>query len=69
MIAFTLLAIIVILIALSVSANAGRHSAGFALGNYDESLSGWGGFTFFIGLLPAAYTCAYKIFNYAREIA
>lgn len=28
------------------------------LGYYDTALSGWGGFTFFIGLLPAAYTFA-----------
>lgn len=25
-------------------------------GYYDTSLSGWGGFSFFIGILPAAYT-------------
>ncbi|EXJ94240.1 hypothetical protein A1O1_02633 [Capronia coronata CBS 617.96] len=54
--AWTALSIIVILIALSVKADAGRHSAGYALGHYDKSFSGWGGFTFFIGLLPAAYT-------------
>lgn len=53
---WTLLSIFVILIALSVSADAGRHSASYALGHYDTSLAGWGGFTFFIGLLPAAYT-------------
>ncbi|EXJ84526.1 hypothetical protein A1O3_05195 [Capronia epimyces CBS 606.96] len=54
--AWTALSIIVILIALSVKADVGRHSAGYALGHYDKSFSGWGGFTFFIGLLPAAYT-------------
>ncbi|CAK3769401.1 amino acid transporter [Lecanosticta acicola] len=54
--AFTALSILIILIALSVKADAGRNSAGVALGNYDTSFSGWGGFTFFIGLLPAAYT-------------
>ena len=54
--AWTLLSIIVILIALSVKADVGRHSASYALGHYDKSFSGWGGFTFFIGLLPAAYT-------------
>jgi amino acid transporter len=53
---FTAISIFVILIALSVKAEAGRHSAGYALGHYDKSFSGWGGFTFFIGLLPAAYT-------------
>jgi amino acid transporter len=41
---------------LSAEAKAGRHSASYALGHYDKSFSGWGGFTFFIGLLPAAYT-------------
>lgn len=54
--AWTAISIVIILIALSVKAEAGRHSAGYALGHYDESFSGWGGFTFFIGLLPAAYT-------------
>lgn len=54
--AWTLASIFIILIALSVSADAGRHSASYALGHYDKSFAGWGGFTFFIGLLPAAYT-------------
>lgn len=54
--AWTALSIIVIMIALSVKAGAGRHSAAYALGHFDSSFSGWGGFTFFIGLLPAAYT-------------
>jgi amino acid transporter len=54
--AWTALSILIILIALSVKADAGRHSASYALGHYDKSFSGWGGFTFFIGLLPAAYT-------------
>ena len=53
---WTALSIFIILIALSVKAAAGRHSASYTLGHYDKSLSGWGGFTFFIGLLPAAYT-------------
>lgn len=53
--AWTAVSILVILIALSVEAKAGRHSASYALGGYDTTLSGWGGFTFFIGLLPAAY--------------
>lgn len=34
------LSIIVILIALSVQAKAGRHSAAYTLGNYDTSFSG-----------------------------
>lgn len=54
--AWTGLSIFIILIALSVKAASGRHSASYTLGHYDKSLSGWGGFTFFIGLLPAAYT-------------
>lgn len=53
---FTALSILIILIALSVQAKAGRHSAAYALGHYDDTLSGWGGFSWFIGLLPAAYT-------------
>lgn len=52
---WTALSILVILIALSVKADVGRHSAAYALGHYDKSFSGWGGFTFFIGLLPPAY--------------
>ncbi|KAF4499093.1 amino acid transporter [Fusarium agapanthi] len=36
---------------------AGRHDAAYALGHYDGSLSGYPtGFSFFIGLLPPAYT-------------
>ncbi|KAG9229843.1 amino acid/polyamine transporter I [Amylocarpus encephaloides] len=54
--AWTAVSIFVILVALSAKADAGRHSAAYTLGHYDTSLSGWGGFTFFIGLLPAAYT-------------
>jgi len=54
--AFTAITIVVVLIALSVKADVGRHSASYALGHYDSSFSGYGGFTFFIGLLPAAYT-------------
>lgn len=50
--------ILVVLIGLSATASVGRHSAADTLGHYDKSLSGWGGFTFFIGLLPAAYTFA-----------
>lgn len=53
---FTAISIFIICIALSVNAGAGRRSASYALGHYDKSFSGWGGFTFFIGLLPAAYT-------------
>lgn len=38
--AWTLLSIVVILIALSVKADAGRHSPSYSLGHYDTSLSG-----------------------------
>ncbi|GAB7349731.1 hypothetical protein MBLNU459_g0467t1 [Dothideomycetes sp. NU459] len=54
--AWTAISILIICIAVSVKADAGRHSAAYALGHYDTSFAGWGGFTFFIGLLPAAYT-------------
>ncbi|KEQ70512.1 amino acid transporter [Aureobasidium namibiae CBS 147.97] len=53
--AFTAISIIIILIALASKADAGRHSAAYALSHYDKSFSGYGNFTFFIGLLPAAY--------------
>ncbi|KAB5581138.1 amino acid/polyamine transporter I [Coniochaeta sp. 2T2.1] len=53
---FTLLAIFITLICLSVKASVGRNSPADTLGYYDDSLSGWGGFSFFIGLLPSAYT-------------
>lgn len=63
--------ILIVLIALSVKADVGRHSASYALGHYDKSFSGWGGFTFFIGLLPAAYTYAAigMITSMAEEVA
>jgi len=54
--AWTAISIVIIMICLSVKAEAGRHTASYALAHYDTSFSGWGGFTFFIGLLPAAYT-------------
>lgn len=54
--AWTAITIVIICIAVSVKADVGRHSAAYALGHYDTSFAGWGGFTFFIGLLPAAYT-------------
>jgi amino acid transporter len=53
--AFTAISILIILVALSAKADAGRHSAAYALSHYDNSFSGYGDFTFFIGLLPAAY--------------
>lgn len=54
--AFTAISIIIILIALSVVAANGRYSPADTLGYYDNTISGYGGFSFFIGLLPAAYT-------------
>ncbi|KAH8156935.1 hypothetical protein CIB48_g11310 [Xylaria polymorpha] len=53
---FTAISILVTLIALSVKADVGRHSPSYTLGHYDTTLSGWGDFSFFIGILPAAYT-------------
>lgn len=69
--AWTAVSILIILIALSVKADVGRHSASYTLGNYDKSFSGWGGFTFFIGLLPAAYTFSAigMISSMAEEVA
>ncbi|KAK4173923.1 putative amino acid permease [Triangularia setosa] len=54
--AFTAVAIFITLVCLSVKAEVGRNSPAATLGHYDTSLSGWGGFSFFIGILPAAYT-------------
>ncbi|KAN0095828.1 Amino acid/polyamine transporter I [Hyaloscypha variabilis] len=69
--AWTAISILIILIALSVKADVGRHGAPYALGHYDTSFSGWGGFTFFIGLLPAAYTFSAigMISSMAEEVA
>jgi amino acid transporter len=69
--AWTALSILVIMIALSVKADVGRNSAAFTLGHYDTSFSGYGGFTFFIGLLPAAYTFSAigMISSMAEEVA
>lgn len=53
---FTAISILVTLITLSVKADVGRHSPSYTLGHYDTTLSGWGNFSFFIGILPAAYT-------------
>lgn len=63
--------ILIVCIALSATADVGRHSASYALANYDKSFSGWGDFTFFIGLLPAAYTFAAigMITSMAEEVA
>ncbi|KAG1869471.1 amino acid transporter [Suillus subalutaceus] len=68
---WTGLGIIVILICLSIKAAAGRHSIAFALGHFDPSYSGWTpGWSFFIGLLPPAYTYAAigMITNMAEEV-
>ncbi|KAK0636703.1 amino acid/polyamine transporter I [Bombardia bombarda] len=53
---FTALAIFITLVCLSTKAEVGRHSPKDTLGYYDSSISGWGDFSFFIGILPAAYT-------------
>ncbi|OTB01038.1 hypothetical protein M426DRAFT_224851 [Hypoxylon sp. CI-4A] len=53
---FTAISIIVTCICVSVKADVGRHSPSYTLGHYDTSLSGWGSFSFFIGILPSAYT-------------
>ncbi|KAL7904179.1 putative amino acid permease [Trichoderma velutinum] len=65
------LTILIVCIALSVTAKAGRHSVSDALAFYDKSFSGWGNFTFFIGLLPTAYTFAAigMITSMAEEVA
>lgn len=55
---WNLLCILVVFLGLSISAKLGRHSAADALAHYDTSLSGWGSWSFAIGLLPAAYTFA-----------
>lgn len=54
--AFTAISILITCICLASKAGAGRHSAADTLGAYDMSLDGWGHFSFFIGILPAAYT-------------
>ncbi|KAL2837632.1 amino acid/polyamine transporter I [Aspergillus pseudoustus] len=57
--AWTIVTTVVVLVAVSVSAKAGRHNAATTLGQYDTSISGWGDFSFFIGLLPPAFVfCA-----------
>lgn len=49
---WNLVTIVAVLIALASTAKQGRHSASFALSNYETSFSGWGqGFTFFIGMV------------------
>ncbi|KAI1389019.1 amino acid transporter [Hypoxylon trugodes] len=53
---FTAISILVTCICLSVKADVGRHSPNYTLGHYDTSLSGWNGFSFWIGILPSAYT-------------
>ncbi|KAF3070935.1 putative amino-acid permease C15C4.04c [Daldinia childiae] len=53
---FTAISIVVTCICLSVKADVGRHSPSYTLGHYDTSLSGWEDFSFWIGILPAAYT-------------
>ena len=54
--AFTVVTVLITLICLSVQAKAGRRSVGETLVGYDPGLSGWKGFSYFIGILPASYT-------------
>ncbi|KAG2344215.1 amino acid transporter [Suillus weaverae] len=68
---WTGLGIIVISICLLAKAAAGHRPASFALGNFDPSFSGWTpGWSFFIGLLPPAYTFSAigMITNMAEEV-
>ncbi|KIK45428.1 hypothetical protein CY34DRAFT_535759 [Suillus luteus UH-Slu-Lm8-n1] len=68
---WTGLGIIVISVCLLAKAAAGRRPVSFALGNFDPSLSGWTpGWSFFIGLLPPAYTFSAigMIINMAEEV-
>ncbi|KAG2145659.1 amino acid transporter [Suillus cothurnatus] len=61
---WTGLGIIVISICLLAEAAAGRRSVSFALGNFDPTSSGWSpGWSFFIGLLPPAYTLSAVIIS------
>lgn len=53
---FTAVTIFVTLVCLATKADVGRHSVADTLAYYDDTLSGWGGFSFFIGMLPSAYT-------------
>ncbi|KAG1810354.1 amino acid transporter [Suillus plorans] len=70
---WTGLGIIVISICLLAKAAVGRHPASFALGNFDPSFSGWTpGWSFFIGILPPAYTYSgigmKSVTNMAEEV-
>lgn len=68
---WTGLGIIVISICLLAEAAAGRRSVSFALGNFDPTSPGWTpGWSFFIGLLPPAYTLSAvgMITNMAEEV-
>lgn len=53
---FTALSIFITLVCLAAKADVGRRSAADTLAYYDKSFSGWGDFSFFIGILPSAYT-------------
>ncbi|KAJ6023662.1 amino acid permease [Penicillium herquei] len=52
---FTIATIFITLVCLSTKAKAGRHSISDTLGYYDKALSGWGNFSFWIGILPSVY--------------
>ncbi|KAK5108919.1 hypothetical protein LTR62_007721 [Meristemomyces frigidus] len=54
---WTAASVVIILITILSMARGGRRSAEFAFAHYDSSASGWpAGFSFFVGLLQAAYT-------------
>ncbi|KAK2775097.1 hypothetical protein FQN53_003312 [Emmonsiellopsis sp. PD_33] len=52
---FCAVSILATLIGVSIKAGVGRHSVRDTLLYYDNTISGWGNFSFFIGLLPSAW--------------
>lgn len=52
---FIVVVILVMFVCLFVKVEVGRNEVGEMLGGYDISLSGWGGFSFFIGVLLVVY--------------
>ncbi|KAF2653653.1 amino acid transporter [Lophiostoma macrostomum CBS 122681] len=50
------IAILATCISFCIRAGAGRHSLYDTFAHYDTTLSGWGKFSFAVGLLPSAYT-------------
>ncbi|ORY75441.1 amino acid/polyamine transporter I [Protomyces lactucae-debilis] len=70
--------VIVIVVTILTMARGGRRSADFVFSNYDTSRAGWApGWSFFVGLLQAAYTltgyglvasCCEEVCNPEREV-